>query len=52
MAAGAPGRSYVIDKLQGTNLCGGGQMPLRGAALPSSQIDLIRAWICNGAPNN
>ena len=52
VAPGLPGSSYLVDKLTGTNLCSGGQMPLRGAALPSSQLDLIRTWICQGAPNN
>ncbi len=47
-----PGSSYLVDKLVGANLCSGGQMPLRGAALPASQIDLIRTWICQGALNN
>jgi hypothetical protein len=32
-------------------LCSGTQMPVTGG-LPSAQIDLIRTWICRGAPNN
>jgi len=49
---GAPAGSYVVDKLLGTNLCSGSQMPKTGSSIPSQQIDLIRNWICQGAPNN
>lgn len=52
VSPGAPDASYLVNKLEGTNLCSGGQMPLRGAALPASQIALFRDWICQGAPNN
>lgn len=44
--------SYVINKLTGVGMCSGNQMPARGSSLPTSQIDLIEAWICGGAPNN
>jgi hypothetical protein len=33
-------------------MCFGVQMPLTGAALTPSQIDLVRSWICRGAPND
>jgi hypothetical protein len=49
---GAPAGSYLMDKLLGANLCMGSQMPKAGQSLPSTQIDLIRNWICQGAPNN
>jgi len=49
---GAAGSSYLVDKLMGTNLCSGSQMPKAGSSLPGAQIDLIRNWICQGAPNN
>jgi len=49
---GSVSTSYLINKLTGVGLCSGGIMPVNGGPLPSSQIDLIRAWICNGAPNN
>ena len=45
-------QSYLLNKLEGVNLCGGGQMPLRGAALAPDQIAMFRRWICHGAPNN
>jgi hypothetical protein len=49
---GAPASSYLMDKLLGTNLCMGSQMPKSGTSLPAAQIDAIRSWICQGAPNN
>jgi len=49
---GAPAGSYIVDKLLGTNLCSGSQMPKAGSSIPSAQIDTIRNWICQGAPNN
>jgi hypothetical protein len=49
---GAPASSYLMDKLLGANLCMGSQMPKAGTSLPTAQIDAIRSWICQGAPNN
>jgi hypothetical protein len=43
--------SYLVDKLLGVNLCGGTPMPKTGS-IPASDVTLIEAWICNGAPNN
>jgi hypothetical protein len=40
--------SYLIRKLEGTNACGD-QMPLGDAPLDQATIDVIRAWIDNGA---
>jgi mono/diheme cytochrome c family protein len=53
--AGAPDQSYLINKLQGTQVQAGGQgaqMPLNGTSLSSAQIELIRQWISQGALNN
>jgi hypothetical protein len=50
-----PDSSYLVHKIQGTQLSVGGsgeRMPLGGAALTQSQIDIIRAWILAGAKNN
>jgi hypothetical protein len=50
-----PDSSYLVHKIQGTQASvggSGGQMPLGGAPLSQSQIDLIRAWIAAGARNN
>jgi hypothetical protein len=50
-----PDSSYLVHKVQGTQATvggSGGQMPLGGAPLSQSQINLIRAWIAAGAKNN
>lgn len=52
VAPGSPANSYLLNKLTGANICAGTQMPARGVSLPAAQIDLIRAWICQGAPRN
>ncbi|MSP73699.1 MAG: hypothetical protein EXR76_16320 [Myxococcales bacterium] len=51
VSPGAPDSSYLMDKLRGVNLCFGTAMPKTGK-LPQAQIDLLHAWICEGAPNN
>ncbi|UCD25966.1 MAG: hypothetical protein JSW51_01555 [Gemmatimonadota bacterium] len=50
-----PDSSYLVHKIQGTQGSvggSGGQMPLGRAALSQTQIDAIRQWIADGAPNN
>jgi hypothetical protein len=50
-----PESSYLVHKIQGTfpGVGGsGGRMPLGQGALPDADIQLIRAWIADGAPNN
>jgi hypothetical protein len=47
-----PAKSYLLNKLTGQGICAGTQMPARGQSLPASQLDLIRGWICQGAPKN
>ncbi len=44
--------SYIINKLTGVGMCSGNMMPARGASLSASQLGVIEAWICEGAPNN
>lgn len=54
VAPGAPDKSYLLNKLLGTQTQVGGsgaQMPF-GAPLPQNQINLIQQWISQGAPNN
>lgn len=46
-----PDQSYLVDKVTGIGICSGMKMPPR-ASLAASDIDLIRNWICAGAPNN
>jgi len=43
-----PDNSYLIRKLEGTAAVGG-RMPLNQPPLPRATIDVIRAWISNGA---
>ena len=50
-----PDSSYLVHKIQGTQSTvggSGGRMPLGRAALSQAQIDIIRQWIADGAPNN
>ncbi len=52
---GQPDMSYLVHMVQGTFASVGGagpQMPLGGSALSQSQINTIRDWITDGAPNN
>lgn len=50
--AGSPDQSYLVWKLQGSGACfTGSQMP-KGAPLGATQLQLVRDWIANGAPNN
>ena len=53
--AGAPDQSYLLAKLNGTQVQAGGsgaQMPYGAAPLPQAQISLIQQWISQGALNN
>ncbi len=46
---GHPERSYVLDKLSGTHLCQGSQMPLAQPAYSPEDLQAIADWICAGA---
>ncbi len=49
----APGQaddSYLMDKLLGADLCMGNRMPKGDDPYTPEQLDLIAAWICQGAP--
>lgn len=51
---GDPLSSYLVHKIRGTHLSVGGQgvrMPF-GGQLTQNEIDIVRAWVQNGAPNN
>lgn len=55
VAPGAPDKSYLLNKLLGTQSQVGGtgaQMPFRGTSLPQDQINLIQQWITDGAADN
>lgn len=52
---GAPDRSYMLMKIEGTHLKNGGmgaRMPFGGPPLDKATIEMIRAWIAAGAPEN
>jgi hypothetical protein len=49
VAAGNPGNSYLIRKLEGGPSIVGNRMPLVGPPLDQATIDAIRLWITNGA---
>ena len=46
---GEPSNSYLINKLTGAGTICGSRMPKVGSAFTTEQIDIIRAWIGNGA---
>jgi hypothetical protein len=48
----APLGSYLLDKLNGADLCLGERMPQEGDAATPDQLQAITDWICAGAPNN
>ncbi len=48
---GDPNNSYIIHKLEGTQLVGS-RMPPGGPFLDQATINQVRAWINAGAPNN
>jgi mono/diheme cytochrome c family protein len=49
---GDPVNSYLIQKLEGSAGIVGSRMPQGGPFLDQPSIDLIKAWITAGAPNN
>lgn len=52
---GQPDSSYLVHKIQGTHLQIGGsgeRMPIGRSALSASDINVIRAWIQDGARAN
>jgi len=49
---GDPHGSYLIHKLEGRSDIIDSRMPLGGPFLTQTDIDVIRTWIAQGAPNN
>lgn len=47
---GSAGTSALVKRLEGTSC--GTRMPIGGTQLSAAQIQLIRDWITQGAPNN
>ncbi len=52
IAPGDPDASYLVKKVQGDSDISGGRMPLGRTALSADEIDAIRQWILDGAPDN
>lgn len=52
VSPGNPDASYLIHKIEGRPGIVGSQMPQAMTPLTGAQIDAIRRWIQNGAPNN
>jgi hypothetical protein len=44
--------SYLINKLTGVGTCMAGTNPRAHDSLSAAQVDLLRAWICQGALDN
>ena len=49
---GAPDKSYLIMKMEGTTGVVGDRMPRLATPRPAAEVALLRAWISNGAPND
>jgi len=49
---GAPDSSYLVHKIEGRSSIVGEQMPLGGEPLSQEEVNAIRTWIENGAPEN
>lgn len=51
---GADASSSVLVDPQSSPLCGalGGNMPKGGTCVTGSQVQQIKAWLANGAPND
>lgn len=49
---GNPDASYLVHKIEGRSSIVGERMPLGREPLSQEQIDVIREWIANGAPDN
>jgi hypothetical protein len=46
-----PTNSYLVAKLEGSDAILGVRMPV-SAPLPESDLEIIRTWIIQGAPDN
>lgn len=52
VSPGEPDASYPINELTGVGLCFGSRMPKGGSPMSSANLDVLRAWIGAGAPDN
>ncbi len=49
---GEPDNSYLIKKLEGAPGIIGDRMPFGGGPMDPAELDVIRQWIVEGAPDN
>jgi hypothetical protein len=50
VVAGSPTTSYLLEKVEGVNLCAASaRMPPGGPYLSTAEIQTITNWICDGA---
>jgi hypothetical protein len=49
---GSPGSSYLMNKLEGVDICFGTQMPKGAMPLSTAARKTINTWICQGAQDN
>lgn len=52
VAPGEPDSSYLVHKIEGRSSIVGERMPLGSESLSQEEVDAIRTWIENGAPEN
>jgi len=55
VVAGQPDQSFLVDKVQATDLnpdTEGASMPLNNPQVTATELDAIRTWILNGANND
>ena len=52
VAPGDPDHSYLVQKIEGAPTISGARMPFGGPFLTQAEINLVRAWIAQGALNN
>jgi hypothetical protein len=52
VVAGDLEESYLINKLTGIDMCSGTLMPKANMALPDDELEVILAWVCQGAAND
>lgn len=49
VAPGDIAGSYLMNKLTGSGMCSGSQMPKTATSLTQSELDTVQAWIGSGA---
>jgi hypothetical protein len=50
VAPGQPSSSYLMNKMNGSDMCSGSRMPKGASPWSPDEIAMLSAWICQGAP--